>query len=849
MLSRARTALPALAGLAVFVLAVVVLRRELSAITWREFSTTVLRTPPGRLSAALLLTALSYASMACYDLLAFAYVGKRLSRWRIAFTSLVAYAVANNVGFAIFSGVSVRYRFYRRWGVTAEEFSKIIFSYTVTFWLGLFALGGLSLMLAPQQTNVGRVLSSGAVATGAALLLVSAGYVAVSAFRRSPFRLGRFELRMPTARVALAQLLVSSADWALASSVLIVLLPPGGAPASALLGAFLVAQLLALASHVPGGVGVFEGTLLLLLQPYLTPSQILPALVVYRAVYYLLPFSIALTALIVDGTGGLRRRAATVVSGIGHATERVAPRLLAVCTFAAGVLLLLSGATPPAADRIEQLGRYLPLGIIETSHVLGSVAGAALLLLSQALSRRLDAAYYLTLAMTITGVGASLLKGGDYEEAIALTMLIVALRRARPAFTRRAALFATRFSGRWIAAVVSALVASVWLGLFAFRHVDYSHDLWWRFELNAAAPRFLRGTVGAASVVLLFALARLIRHAPHQAAPPSEQDLRDAGAAIAAQRSTMPHLVYLRDKSLLFDDRREGFVMYAVKGRTWAALGDPVGPEDRLHDLVRLFLEKCDDYGGTPVFYEVSPRHLHIYADFGLTLVKLGEEARVDLRRFTLDGPEGARYRQCTRRLDRDGGTFRLLEPGEAGLVMDQLQDVSDDWLLQKAGSEKGFSLGFFDPDYISRFPVAVVERAGRIQAFANLWPGPNREELSIDLMRYHRDAPKGVMEPLFVRLMQWGKSEGYRWFSLGMAPMSGFEPSPVAPFWSRAGRFLFEHGGPIYNFQGLRSYKEKFQPVWDSRYLAYPGGLTLPRILADISALVAGGYSRIFVN
>src|SRR5262249_38325417 len=153
--------------------------------------------------------------------------------------------------------------------------------------------------------------------------------------------------------------LVSSADWALAASVLVVLLPPGGAPATALLGAFLVAQFLGLASHVPGGVGVFEGTLLLLLQPYLTPSQILPALVVYRAVYYLLPFSIALGALIVDGTGGLRRQAATVVSGLGRATERVAPRLLAVCTFAAGLLLLLSGATPPAADRMEQLARYL----------------------------------------------------------------------------------------------------------------------------------------------------------------------------------------------------------------------------------------------------------------------------------------------------------------------------------------------------------------------------------------------------------------------------------------------------------------------------------------------------------
>ena len=115
--------------------------------------------------------------------------------------------------------------------------------------------------------------------------------------------------------------------------------------------------------------------------------------------------------------------------------------------------------------------------------------------------------------------------------------------------------------------------------------------------------------------------------------------------------------------------------------------------------------------------------------------------------------------------------------------------------------------------------------------------------------MRYHRDAPKGVMEALFVHLMLWGKQQGYQWFALGMAPLSGFEPSPVASLWNRIGVFLYEHGEALYNFQGLRAYKEKFNPVWEPRYLAYPGGLRLPRILADVSALVAGGYRHIFLK
>ena len=104
-------------------------------------------------------------------------------------------------------------------------------------------------------------------------------------------------------------------------------------------------------------------------------------------------------------------------------------------------------------------------------------------------------------------------------------------------------------------------------------------------------------------------------------------------------------------------------------------------------------------------------------------------------------------------------------------------------------------------------------------------------------------------MEALFVRLMQWGQAQGYRWFTLGMAPLSGFEPSPGAPLWNRVGAFVYTHGESLYNFQGLRAYKEKFHPVWEPRYLAYPGGIRLPRILADISALIAGGYRRMFLK
>ena len=115
--------------------------------------------------------------------------------------------------------------------------------------------------------------------------------------------------------------------------------------------------------------------------------------------------------------------------------------------------------------------------------------------------------------------------------------------------------------------------------------------------------------------------------------------------------------------------------------------------------------------------------------------------------------------------------------------------------------------------------------------------------------MRYSSDAPKGVMEALIVHLMIWGKEQGYGRFVLGMAPLSGFEHSPVAPMWHRLGALLYKHGGTVYNFQGLRAFKEKFAPEWEPRYLAYPGGWQLPRVLADTAALIAGGYRKILLK
>ncbi|HEX8360406.1 MAG TPA: bifunctional lysylphosphatidylglycerol flippase/synthetase MprF [Longimicrobium sp.] len=839
---------PAVLGLLLFAAAGYVLHQQLREVSYREVRATLGSLPRTALLASVLICAVNYFLLTGFDLLGFYYIGRKVPWWKVSIASFTGYAISNSVGFALISGTSVRYRFYSRWGLTAGEISRIVLFYFGTFWLGLLVLGGWSLALDPHPT-----LSAGLDVTarivGWALLASAAIYFGVSVVWRRPIRFMRWTFSLPPARIVALQFILSTIDWALAAGIFYVLIPHSQLSFADFMSAFLAAQMIGLLSHVPGGAGVFEGTMAVLLGGYLTPEQLLSSLVLYRLVYYVGPLGVALMILVADEVRQRRHYFARWTSTFGALSLQLAPKVLAAFTFVGGGVLLFSGATPGEEERVYALTRVLPLAVVEASYFLGSVVGVGLLIVSNGVARRLDLAYYLAAAGLAAGIAASILKGGDYEEASLLAFVLVGLILSRPAFDRKAEFFDARFNPGWILAMVAVVGASVWLAFFAFSHVEYSSELWWRFAANQDAPRALRASVGATVAIMAFGVFRLLRPAPPEIVPPTGEELAAAAAAIERQPSTVPYLVYLHDKSLLFNEDRSAFLMYGVQGRTWVAMGDPVGEHREATELIRRFFGRCDDFGGIPVFYQVRKERLHQYADFGLTFVKLGEEAYVELPSFRVDGAEGKPFRLALNRFARSGMTFRVVPVREVPALLPQLAEVSAAWLAHKRASEKGFSLGFFSPEYVLRFPVAVVEEAGRVVAFATVWPGPGGQELSVDLMRYRADAPRSVMEVLLLHLILWGKEAGFQRFNLGMAPLSGLELSAVAPMWTRVGHFLFEQGEPFYNFQGLRSYKEKFHPVWEPRYLAYPGGLALARVMADVSALIAGGYRGIFAR
>ncbi len=840
-----------LVGLALFAAALWVLHVELRHYSYHEVLREFRALPAQRIVLAALLAAASYLLLTGYDTLGLLYARHALPYRRTALASFVGHSFSNAVGLAMVSGGSVRLRLYSGWGLSTLAITKVIAFCGGTFWLGFMAVAGVVFVVEPLAIPAALHLPLGGVRPLGGLFLVAvAAVMTVSARRRRPFFVRGLEFPVPSPGLLAGQLLISALDWLAVGGVLYVLLAPGPRLSfAAFFGVYLLAQIAAVVSQVPGGLGVFEGVMLLLLAPAVPAGPALGALLAFRVVYYLVPLAAAAALLAAHELIGQRegvRRAARI---FGRWAPSIVPHVLAITCFLGGAILLFSGATPTARWRLASLRSLIPLPLLELSHFVGSVAGAALLLLANGIQKRLDGAYLMAVSLLSVGVVVSLLKGLDFEEALALALMLAALLPSRRHFYRTASLTGEWMSPTWIAATALVLLASVWLGFFSYKHVEYSNDLWWKFAFSGDAPRFLRATVGALGVALLFAVARLLRPAPPQAARPGGGELAVVRTIVERSPRTQANLALLGDKRFLFSEDGDAFIMYGVSGRSWVALGDPVGPAPAMSDLVWRFgscatvttTGRCSTRSGASTCTSTSTS---VSRCCGWARRRASDSTTSRSRATTASGSDTS-----------TAASRRRGAPSRSCRAMAFPPSSPSSPPSRTRGSRPRERGRRASPSVSSRrrtsrsSPRRSCGTAGRVVAFANVWTAAEREELSVDLMRFVRDAPNGVMEYMFVKLMLWGREQGYRWFNLGMAPLSGMQDHALAPLWMRLGALLYRHGENFYNFQGIRQYKDKFAPVWEPKYLASPGGLALPRIVTNVAALIAGGLRGVVLK
>jgi phosphatidylglycerol lysyltransferase len=793
---------------------------------------------------AVFFTGLSFFALVFYDQNALEYIGKKLPFPHVALTAFSAYAVGNTAGFGALSAGAIRYRAYTRQGLTPEEITRVIAFVTLSFGLGLAAVGAISLLVIADE--IGPLINVDGIwlrALASVIILLLAIVVVLGRDERE-VKIGPVAFRLPDSRTWSRQFLVTALDIAASATVLYVLLPDSSIGWPAFLAVYSIAVGLGVLSHVPAGLGVFETVIIAWLGNAVNVDAVLGSLVLYRVIYHVIPLLIAILAV---AAAELRRfvdhPAASSVRRIGG---RLMPQLLSAFALLLGMMLVFSSVTPTPDENLEFLSDYLPLSVIEGAHFFSSILGLALVVAARGLGQRLDGAWWVSVSVAVASLMLSLLKAIALVEASFLGFLIFGLFVSRRLFNRPASLLNQALTAGWLMAIAVICISAVVILFFVYRDVDYSNALWWQFEFVGEAPRGLRAALGISVVASAIAVFSLLRPAAVRLEPVSGDALERAVAIVEKHGVADANLVRMRDKSVMFSEKGDAFIMYGRQGRSWIALFDPIGPRQAMSDLVWRFVEAARAAGCRAVFYQISPSLLPYCADAGLRAFKLGELAVVNLGNFELKGGKWANLRQTASRALRDGLEFAVVEPQDVPGIIEQLSEVSDAWLSDHNAKEKGFSLGAFDPDYVASQPIGILKKDGKIVAFANILQTETREEGSVDLMRFSPDAPKGSMDFLFVQILDYLRNAGFQRFNLGMAPLSGMSKRESAPVWDRVGSTVFEHGERYYNFKGLRAFKSKFHPEWQARYLAVSGGVSPMIALMDATFLIGGGLKGV---
>jgi phosphatidylglycerol lysyltransferase len=524
--------------------------------------------------------------------------------------------------------------------------------------------------------------------------------------------------------------------------------------------------------------------------------------------------------------------------------------LASLFALVSGVVNLLSVVGPPLPERARVIRSVFPLEFVHLSRFAVLLIGFALIVSSINLYRRKRRALVSVLAISALSVAFHLTKGLDYEEAAVSAALFVFLCVERNEFTVRSGIPDVH---RGAQRLFAAFLAALGYGVMGFWLLD-KREFGINFTLGDAVHRTLLflslvGDPGVAprthyavwfvhslylmtGVTMAYAVAALFRPVVYRYRTlPQEREL--AKAIVQRHgRSALDFFKYWPDKSFFFSDSRESFLAYKVGGGHAMVLGDPVGPGSEIESIVRGFVAYCEQNDWRVAFHQTLPDFLAVYRGLGFRKLKIGDDAIVELSRFRIEGKDFRKMRNRISTLEKLGVRFVHYGPPIPEAILAELENVSDAWLEIPGRRERTFTLGQFEPAYVRNTDVyAAVDRGGVVLGFVNLVPSFAPGETTIDLMRHRADAPSGMMDYIFTKLLLALKEKGCERFNLGMAPMAGFQEHEEASPEERAVHSFMQHMGFLFSYQGLRHFKAKYATLWEPRYAVYRNVLNLPRV------------------
>lgn len=814
------------------------LYKLLAPLDFQEVLVSIRATPTHTYVLAISATVVAYCGLIGYDWSAIRYIGKRLPLPSIALGGFLGYAFGNTIGLSALSGGAVRYRIYTSLGLTGYDIAAISGFAAMAYGVGATLIGLGALALHPAAlAGVTAIPPETLRPMAFVALLVLVGVILYGAARGACLRIGRFSIRAPSLGNVTAQFGFSLIDISAAAFALYVLLPSGDLNYITFLAVFAVATMIGVASHVPGGVGVFETVVIAALGSSVPLSDAVTGLLLFRLIYFLLPFVLAMILLslseiwMATGRGGA---AYARIEPVIQAGQAIIPLAMGVLVLVSGLFMMFSGLLRNPVT-VDTLGQVLPLVVIEGGALLSSIVGSALVVLALGLFRRSRVAFWLVLLALGVGIFAALLHGNDFDRVLILAAMMLLLLPCRREFYRAARLGQGALSGEWLL-FTFAILASIGLIYFVVhRSGPYANAMWWQFSMEDEGPRALRAALTGGVVLTLALLVGAMRTRQLTSRAPDPEALAEAEAIISVHGTARDMLALSGDKRLMFASSGEGVLSYAERGASWVALGAPVGTAEACETLAWAFHDAARAAGARPVLYEAPERFQHQSVEIGLALHRMGNEAVVSLRDSKL--------------LSGHDDAVELWHPPHSEARIAELRRVSEAWLGARGGRERRFAFGRFEPEYLNRFPVAVLRGAEGVLAFASLpvtrGPAPSA---AVDLLRAHPDAPAEAVDHLLGGLIVRLAAAGYVELSLGITPLVGQGHARASDVWDRFAALVYRGGDGLSEVEELRRSRSRFASELRPRYLCCRSILEPVAPLADVAVLIvgsAGGLGR----
>lgn len=774
---------------------------------------------------------IAVSPMMLYDYILTKELGKKISVGKLIENSWTINSLNNLIGFAGIVDVGLRYSYFsekEKEGKTMQSISKVM----PYFMSGLSLLSLLSVFSIFLSHKNDTLKPYSFVLIIASLILP---ILLILSTRKNMDYFGNLSGKKMSALI-----LTSLLDWSFVSIFFFYVGKTLGYDISLIniLPLYFISICIGMVSMIPGSLGSFDLMMIGgLLHLSINHNEAASWLLLFRIFYYIVPFFIGLILFLKSMGGQINDKFSGIPKKLSKLIKQSVSHFMSNFF---GFFLMATAILPDQIHSIPIIGKMDPIHGQLLFQFPSFLLGSLFFLLGRLLKRRSQFALGFAAIMSFISLVYINLGEVSVFSSIYLILFIILVFLRREDLDRRSFFYPVEDRLKDIGYIAGSFIITFFLmyissentgheslGYIIFHGgTGYGTSLKVHF-FNIFLNRFFHLFIYLAIIALFYIVVESFARDRHFSFGEKFDKVRFETFLKNFNNTNLnASLAFLNDKLLYYYIENEKDLVafqFALEDGKVIVMGDPIGPKEYFPKAINEFIKEAESKNLIPLFYEIGQELTLLLHELGYEFMKFGETAKVNLTEFGLVGKSGRKFRAVINRGENSGYSFKIMSPPFSKEFMDELENISNAWLSGR--EEKGFSLGFFDRDYLSLAPVAcVLDDNGKVQAFANFLVCNTANESSIDLMRYDPQTERnGIMDYLFVQIFLYMKENDVVYFDLGMAPLSNVGQNDHSFVEEKLAFLVYTFATRFYSFGGLRKYKEKFSPSWEARYLSYP--------------------------